>query len=129
MFRNYVKTAWRNLIKDKQFSLLNLLGLSTGLACVLLIFLWVNDELGVDKFYANDSRLYQVIKTAPMADGGIDTYHSTPGLLGQYMQKELPEVEYATVARAETGILSSNDKSFKASAQFIDQNFFKVFSY
>jgi putative ABC transport system permease protein len=129
MFRNYIKTAWRNLIKDKQFSLLNLLGLSTGLACVLLIFLWVNDELGVDKYNANDSRLYQVIKTAPMADGGIDTYHSTPGLLGQYMQKELPDVEYATVVRAETGILSVNDKSFKASSQFIDQNFFKVFSY
>jgi putative ABC transport system permease protein len=129
MFRNYIKTAWRNLIKDKQFSLLNLLGLSTGLVCVLLIFLWVNDELGVDKYNANDNRLYQVIKTAPMADGGIDTYHSTPGLLGQYMQKELPEVEYATVVRAETGILSVNDKSFKASSQFIDQNFFKVFSY
>ena len=129
MFRNYVKTAWRNLIKDKQFSLLNLLGLSTGLACVLLIFLWVNDELSVDKYNTNDSRLYQVIKTAPMADGGIDTYHSTPGLLGQYMQKELPEVEYATVTRAETGILSVGNKSFNASDQYIDPNYFKVFSY
>jgi putative ABC transport system permease protein len=129
MFRNYVKTAWRNLIKDKQFSLLNLLGLSTGLACVLLIFLWVNDELSVDKFNANDSQLYQIMKTAPMADGGIDTYHYTPGLLGQSMQKELSEVEYATVARPQTGILSVGNKSFKASAQFIDQNFFKVFSY
>ena len=129
MFRNYIKTAWRNLIKDKQFSLLNLLGLSTGLACVLLIFLWVQDELSVDKFNANDSRLFQVLKTAPMADGGIDTYHYTPGLLGQYMQKELPEVEYATVARPQTGILSVSSKSFKANAQYIDQNFFKVFSY
>jgi putative ABC transport system permease protein len=129
MFRNYVKTAWRNLIKDKQFSLLNLLGLSTGLACVLLIFLWVHDELSVDKYNANDSRLYQIMKTAPMADGGIDTYHSTPGLLGQYMQKELPEVEYATVAREQTGILSAGDKRFKSSAQYIDPNFFKVFSY
>jgi putative ABC transport system permease protein len=129
MLRNYVKTAWRNLIKDKQFSLLNLLGLSTGLACVLLIFLWVHDELSVDKFNANDSRLYQILKTAPMADGGIDTYHSTPGLLGQYIQKELPEVEFATVARPQTGILSANNKSFKAGAEYIDQNFFRVFSY
>ena len=64
-----------------------------------------------------------------MADGGIDTYHSTPGLLGQYMQKELPEVEYATVARSETGIISVNNKSFKTSAEFIDQNFFRIFSY
>jgi len=129
MFRNYIKTARRNLIKDKQFSLLNLLGLSTGLACVLLIFLWVHDELSVDKYNANDSRLYQILKTAPLADGGIDTYHYTPGLLGQYMQQELPEVEYATVARPQTGILSVNEKSFKANAQYIDQNFFKVFSY
>src|SRR5689334_13243253 len=133
MFKNYFKTAWRNLIKDKQFSLLNLLGLSSGLACVLLIYLWVNDELSVDKFNANDSQLYQVIKTAPGADGSISTYFSTPGLLGEYMQKELPEVQYATVARAEefdeaAGIISTNDKRFKASSEFVDQNFFKVFS-
>ncbi len=130
MLKNYIKTALRNLVKDKQFSLLNLLGLSTGLACVLLIYLWVHDELSVDKFNAKDSRLYQILKTAPTADGSIDTYHSTPGLLGQYMQKELSEVEYATVARGEqTGILSVNNKSFNASAQYIDQHFFDVFSY
>ncbi|HEX5153749.1 MAG TPA: ABC transporter permease [Parafilimonas sp.] len=134
MFKNYFKTAWRNLLKDKQFSLLNLLGLSTGLACVLLIYLWVSDELSVDKFNANDSRLYQVIKTAPGADGSISTYLTTPGLLGQSMQNELPEVRYATVVRAEefderAGIISINDKRFKANFEFIDQNFFKVFSY
>jgi len=49
MIKNYFKTAWRNLIKDKQFGFLNLLGLSTGLACVLLIYLWVSDELSVEK--------------------------------------------------------------------------------
>ena len=101
MIKNYFKTAWRNLIKDKQFSLLNLLGLSTGLACTLLIWLWLSDEMSVDKFNANDSRLYQVMKTAPGADGSIDTYSSTPGLLGQSMQNELPEVQYATVVRPE----------------------------
>lgn len=131
MFKNYFKTAWRNFIKDKQFSLLNLLGLSTGLTCVLLIFLWVNDELSVDKFNANDSQLYQVMKTSPDADGGISTYPSTPGLLAQYMEKELPEVEYATGVRPEyeNGILSVNDKRIKATSEYVDQNFFKVFSY
>ena len=58
----------------------------------------------------------------------------TPGLLAQSMQKELPEVQYATVVRAEeadeaAGILSINDKRVKASSEFVDQNFFKVFSY
>jgi predicted permease len=134
MFKNYFKTAWRNLIKDRQFSLLNLLGLSTGLACALLIYLWVSDELSVDKFNANDSQLYQVMKTAPDADGGISTYPSTPGLLGQSMQNELPEVQYATVVRPEefdesAGIISIDNKRFKASAEYVDENFFKVFSY
>src|SRR6266487_5023107 len=125
MFKNYFKTAWRNLVKDKRFSLLNLLGLSTGLACVLLIYLWVSDELSVDKFNANDSQLYQVIKTAPTGDGGIETFPQTPGLLAQSVQKELPEVQYASAVNADAeevaGILSINDKHIKASSEFADK--------
>ncbi len=50
MFRNFFKLTWRGLVKDRQFTVLNLLGLSAGLGCSLLIFLWVTDELNVDKF-------------------------------------------------------------------------------
>src|SRR5215467_7543057 len=112
MFKNYFKIAWRNLLKDKQFSFLNLLGLSTGIACALLIWLWVSDELSVDKFNKNDSRLYQVMKNSPTAEGGTFTFPSTPGLLASYMQKELPEVEFATAVRPrfESGILSIDSK-------------------
>ena len=134
MFKNYFKTAWRNLIKDKQFSLLNLLGLSTGMACALLIYLWVSDELSVDKFNEHDNQLYQVMKTSPTADGGIQTFPYTPGLLGQYLQNELAEIEYATVVRGEqsdeaAGIISVGNKHFKAGSEYVDPNFFKVFSY
>ncbi len=130
MFKNYFKAAWRNLIKDKQFSFLNLLGLSAGIACAFLIWLWVSDELNIDKFNKNDDRLYEVMKTAPNADGTIATFSSTPGLLAQSMQKDLPEVEYATAVRPgyETGILSVDDKRTKASSEFVDSNFFKIFS-
>jgi hypothetical protein len=58
MFKNHLKIAWRNLLKDRQFTLLNVLGLSAGLACALLIFLWVKDERSYDKIFANDSQLY-----------------------------------------------------------------------
>jgi putative ABC transport system permease protein len=131
MLKNYFKIAWRNLIKDKQFSLLNLLGLSTGLACVLLIWLWVSDELSVDKFNEHDSQLYKVMKTAPSADGNIATFPSTPGLLAKKMSEQLPEIRYATAVRPgyETGILTVNDKRIKAISEFVDQNFLKVFSY
>ena len=56
MFKNYFKITWRNLAKDRRFTLLNLLGLSTGLACTLLIYLWVTDELQMDKFHQHDQQ-------------------------------------------------------------------------
>jgi putative ABC transport system permease protein len=62
MFKNNLKIAWRNLIKDRQFTFLNLLGLSTGLACTLLIYLWIQDEYQFDKFHENDARLYQLME-------------------------------------------------------------------
>src|ERR1043165_9450706 len=92
----YVKIAWRNLLKHRQFTLLNLLGLGTGLACALLIYLWVQDELQIDRFNEKDSQLYQVIKTSSNGDGTIDTHETTPCLLAQAMASEIPEIAYAT---------------------------------
>src|SRR5882724_2311357 len=94
MFENYFKTTLRTLIKDKRSTLLNLFGLSTGLACAILIFMWVSDELTMDKFFKNDSRLYQVMENRVQADG-IWTAPSTSGLMADAMKKDLPQVEYA----------------------------------
>ena len=62
MFKTNLKIAWRNLVKDKQFTFLNVIGLSAGLACTLLIYLWVVDELSYDKFFENDAQLYQLME-------------------------------------------------------------------
>lgn len=130
MFRNSLKLAWRNLLKDRQFSLLNLLGLSTGLACVLLIYLWVRDERSIDKFNAKDDRLFQVIKTSLNVDGTIETHETTPGLLAKSMADEIPEVEYAiSVISDDMGIVSTGNKPIKAQPQFVGKDFFNVFSY
>jgi len=131
MIGNSLKIAWRNLIKDRQFSFLNLVGLSTGLACALLIFLWVKDEKNVDKFHEKDSLLYHVMKTSPGADGSISTSENTPAPLAQLILDELPEIEYASSVfkRYEMGIASVGDKHIKALSQFVDTNYFHVFSY
>ncbi|MBS1934429.1 MAG: ABC transporter permease, partial [Bacteroidetes bacterium] len=81
MFRTNIKIAWRNLLKDKQFSLLNVLGLSAGLACALLIFLWVNDEMGYDKFFANDNRLYKLFEQRTSMQGDISYSEESSGKL------------------------------------------------
>lgn len=131
MIKNYFKTAWRNLIKDRQFTFLNLIGLATGLACVLLIYLWVSDELSVDKFNANDDRLYQVLKKRTDGNGVIDVGENTQGMLAQSMASELPQVEAATLLRKERdqGILSVEGKRIKATPAYSDKDFFNVFSY
>src|SRR5215471_13026849 len=61
MIRNYFKIAWRNLFRNKGFSITNLLGLTIGITCTILIFLWVQDELTYDKFHANYNSIYKVM--------------------------------------------------------------------
>ena len=91
------------------------MGLSTGLACVLLIYLWVNDELYVDKFNEKDSQLYQVMKTAPNGDGTISVWETAQGILANEMKKSFPEIEHAVSVRRESemGILSVGEKHMK----------------
>src|SRR6476661_6397437 len=114
MFKNYFKTAWRNL-KDKQFCFLNLIGLSSGLASVLLIYLWVGDELSIDKFNENDSRLYQVLKKNTDGTEAIRVGETTQGLLAESLIKEMPEVEFAACVKKERepGILLSDKTALK----------------
>ncbi|HEY8970177.1 MAG TPA: ABC transporter permease [Puia sp.] len=94
MLKENFKMAGRYLLNHRSFTLLNLLGLSTALACTILIYLWVDDEWHVDRFHEKDSRLFQVLKNAA-SPTGITTDERTPGLLAATLVKEIPEVEYA----------------------------------
>jgi putative ABC transport system permease protein len=131
MNKNNFKIAWRNLVKDRQFTFLNLLGLSTGLACTLLIYLWVSDELQVDKFHANDKRLYQVMQVSK-EDDGINVYEMTPAPLAEALPKDMPEVEYAVGVDGpgnRTGVLSTGGKQVRVTEQYAGKDFFQMFSY
>jgi putative ABC transport system permease protein len=139
MFKNYFKTTWRNLAKDRRFALLNLLGLSTGLACTLLIYLWVTDELQMDKFHQNDARLYQVMENR-IQGPNIWTAPSAPAPEADALAKEMPEVQYAVATiEAEMSTLSvGNDsapesstpeRDIKSNGLYAGVDFFHVFSY
>ena len=132
MFKNYFKIAWRSLLKDRQFTLLNVLGLSTGLACSLLIFLWVSDELSYDKFFKNDERLYRLLER--WNSGGEISYGSeSSGRLSDAVKQSLPEVEYAAaIAPAKwfpQNTLSVGDKNIKANGQYAEKDYFNIFSF
>jgi len=133
MLRNYFKIAWRNLVKDRQFTFLNLIGLSTGIACAVGIWLWANDELHVDKFNAKDSQLFQVLRNS-QTPNGIMTDEHTPGLLATSVAGEMPEVEYATAVVPvswfdKKGFISRKDQHITANGQFAGRDYFKIFSY
>ncbi|MHA4842774.1 ABC transporter permease [Flavitalea antarctica] len=133
MSKNRLRTAWRNIMKDRLFTILNLFGLSVGLACTMLIYLWVNDELQVDKFNTKDKYLFQVLMNMETPNG-IETGEQTPGLLAGTLASEFPEVEYAAAVVPVTwadkkGILSYQGKQITASNQFAGKDFFKIFSY
>ncbi len=132
MLLHYLLMVSRVFRRNKTTFFINLIGLSTGLACVLLIFLWVQNELSVDAYDVNDARLYQVMENA-QTSRGVTTQPETPDLLGKALAEEIPEVEYATDVTPSSWfgsfVLTSNEKNIKAIGQFATKDFFRVFSY
>ncbi|MGB3586802.1 MAG: ABC transporter permease, partial [Tunicatimonas sp.] len=92
MLRHTFLLIYRNFTRFRSTFFINLIGLSSGLACALFIFLWVNDELSVDKFHEKNARLYQVMVNMDQADG-ITTQEGGPGLLAESLAENMPEVE------------------------------------
>ena len=88
MLRHNLLLTFRSFQRYKSTFLINLIGLSSGLACALLIFLWVQDELSVDKFHANDNQFYQVLHNIPTSEG-IVTTETTQGLLAEALTQEM----------------------------------------
>src|ERR1700760_2168697 len=135
MLKNSLTIAWRRLLKQRQFTLLNLLGLSTGLTCTILIYSWATDELKVDRYNKNDARLYQVLLNSPSGDGhDITTADYPPGLLAATLTTQFPEVEAAVPVvpnpwHDKKHVLTTGEKSITAAGPYIGDNFFSIFSF
>ena len=130
MLRHNLLISYRNISRYKGSFFLNLVGLSTGLACAILIYLWVNDELSIDRFHEHDSRLYQILKVGTEGDGTVNASEYTPVLMKQTMKEDLPEVEYSSaVIKRDYGVASVKKENIKAQHQFVSKDFFQVFSF
>ncbi|RLD20772.1 MAG: ABC transporter permease, partial [Bacteroidetes bacterium] len=126
---HFFKIVIRHFKRHKGSFLINAIGLSTGLACALLILMWVQDEMQIDKFHANDDRLFQVREHQAYAEG-IMTTSSTPGLLAETLLEEIPDFEYATmVGWGDDYTLSVGETNIKKIARHVSQDFFQVFTF
>ncbi len=129
MLRNYFKLALRNLLNNKLYSALNIIGLAVGLAAGVLILLWVSDEMGYNKFYKNLPNLYLVMQN--QAQGGITyTFRSTPGPLSEALRAEIPEIK--TVAHCtfnDKHLLTVANSSFYEEGVFAEPEFCQIFNF
>src|SRR5271170_1744722 len=92
MLQNFFKTTFRNLLKNKTYSFLNIFGLAIGIACSGLIFLWVEDEVNFDSTHVNKDRLY-FARVNSVLNASVFTHRSTPGVIAPAMQTEIPGIE------------------------------------
>lgn len=132
MLKNYFISAWRHFMKNRQFTLLNVVGLSTGLVCTLLIYLWVTDELRFDKFHEKDNRLYQVMIHEKGGDGLV-TSEGTGGILREFLIRDMPEVEMTVSTTPQSWFqkfnLTHDNRTISAAGNFASSNYFQIFSF
>ncbi|HMC86970.1 MAG TPA: ABC transporter permease, partial [Chitinophagaceae bacterium] len=94
MIRNFFKIAYRNVLRNKGFSAINITGLAVGMAAAILILLWIQDELSYDNFHTNKDRIYEVWNSVPM-DVKISSWNSVSAPTARALEKDVPEVERA----------------------------------
>jgi ABC-type antimicrobial peptide transport system permease subunit len=133
MLQRHLLFFYRNLKKHKVSFFINLIGLSAGLSCSILIYLWVLDETRMDKFHEKGAQLYQVMENNQTA-ASINTTDGTSAPLAEALKKEFPEVEDAVMASptywlAESKISIKGDKNIKARGKFVGPDFLKIFTY
>jgi putative ABC transport system permease protein len=130
MIFTHLKTGWRNLLRNKVYSLINILGLSLGVTASMLSALWVVDEYNVDAFHEDLDRIYVVTSTE--YTGHEITYggHDAPALLCEELPKVFPEVEYATgYSSAFYNTFAHNGHVEMLPGVYAGPDFFKIFSY
>jgi len=133
MLRNYLKMAWRSFVLNKAFSVINIVGLTIGLACSLMILLWVWDELSIDNFHKNGDRLYVVYERQTIS-GKVYAGYNTPGLLAAELKRTIPEIEYASAFAwikdtPDRLVFRAGDKMLKFDGYYADSDYFRMMSY
>lgn len=129
MLRHNLLLAIRSFKRFKSSFFINLVGLTAGLTCTLLIYLWVMDELKMDQFHVKNERLFRVMEHQQYADNIMTTW-STPGILAETLKEEIPEIEHAaTLTWVGSHTLSIDQKNIKSKGFHVGEDFFELFSF
>ena len=129
MFRNFFKVAYRNLLRNRGFSMINITGLAIGMAATMLILLWIQFELGYDSFHKNKDRIYELWNRVA-TNGKIGCSNAVSAPLGPALEKDVPEVEAtARIHGGATYLLAAGEKKLLKTGYMVDSGFLKIFSF
>lgn len=129
MIKNYIIISLRKFRRQKFYSLINLFGLTIGLSSVILIMLFVIDELSYDKFHAKADRIYRVVENQFYAGQPVFPVAVTPAPLGPALKEGYPEVESATRFWFTSQLFQNGDQKFTERGTYVDESFFEIFSF
>lgn len=128
MLKNYFKVAFRNLLRSKGFSGMNILGLAIGMASALIILLWVQNEWSFDRFFPNKDRLYEVWNKDKWGNDTV-CWHATPKIMGDFLKTEYPEIEQSSRMNwTQTLLFSYQEKRLNVKGTMVDPDFLTMFS-
>ena len=124
MLKNYFITAFRNIQRHKLYSFINILGLATGMACAILIFLWIQDELSFDRFHDQADRIYRI----------VSKYHGSqsinvPGPLAPFLKSEVPEIENATRLHDADAVFQYKENIFRLKGLWAEPELLEIFTF
>lgn len=128
MFQNYLKIALRNLLRNRGFSAINILGLSVGMASAVLILLWIYNEISFDRFHRNGDQLYSAWNRGTF-DGKLQCWESTPKILGPTLKNEFPEVINTSRNYSRWYVTRVGDKKISSEAMATDPAFLQMFDF
>ena len=129
MFKNFFKIAYRNLLRNKGFSVINILGLAVGMASAMLILMWIQSEVSYDQFHEKKDRIYEAWNRAEFS-GKLQCWNTTPKVLARTLERDLPEVEQAVRVDWKQGhLFSIGEKRLTVEGNIVDSNFLQVFSF
>jgi len=130
MIKNYFKTTFRTLWRNKTFAIIKILGLAIGLAVCMLIFLYTKDELSYDQFHKNKAQLFRIVQSIKMGQDPSQTIGITTPIMGEAFVTEIPEVkQYVRVNGESVTIKSKDNNVITEQCMFVDDNFFNVFTF
>ncbi len=130
MLNNFMKTAYRSSVRYKAYTTLNILGLILGISSSLLIFLWVQDEVSMDKFHKDGDRVYQLFRNMRQTGGVVNTTFTIPKPMADLMRSEYSEVDQvAQLSWPVEVLLSDGENPSKVEGRFVTPEFLDLFTY